>query len=240
MLLAVPTLTACGTNYDVTMILEKSDSYVYDNGKQEIVFNIKSKDASEYGVGFASTLDSSCIQSSDYVAGKTLSFDRLSDTSVKVSFDGDSTYSFGDDFQVEFTFKFLDKAFNKEGFHDYGNSLYLTRSHAQIDSVISGSSPKGAFGFKLYGTTLKGPAGLLGIAIYARKPISPKSPRVLEEKNILHLHLSLPIASSISENNAAANPESWIWSGVGNAWIANVTGIHNTQLTSRFGRTSPW
>ena len=156
MLLAVPTLTACGTNYDVTMILEKSDSYVYDNGKQEIVFNIKSKDASEYGVGFASTLDSSCIQSSDYVAGKTLSFDRLSDTSVKVSFDGDSTYSFGDDFQVEFTFKFLDKAFNKEGFHDYGNSLYLTRSHAQIDSVISGSSPKGAFGFKLYGTTLKG------------------------------------------------------------------------------------
>ena len=154
MLMAIPMFTACGTSYNVTVVLEKDNNIVYDNGRQEVTFNIKDKDASEYGLGFASSLDSSCVETNSYFAGKTLSFERLSDTSLKVSFDGDSTYAFGDAFQVEFTFKFLDKAFNKNGFHDYGNPLYLTRSYAEIDSTASAGT-RGAFSFKVYGTTLK-------------------------------------------------------------------------------------
>jgi hypothetical protein len=54
------------------------------------------------------------------------------------------------------------------------------------------------------------PSGAFCVTVYAGKTFTPQSPRILEEKYVARFHFSLPIARSISENNADAIPESCI------------------------------
>ena len=151
-MLAAPTLIGCGeTNYDVTVILDRSSSQVYDNGTQEITFSIQENTVKDYNLSFVENVDASYIVSNSCLGGKTLTFDRVTETQLKVTFAGDSTYDFGQDTSANFNFKFLDKVFNKSGFHDYGNELSIVRSHGIITSLVSG--PHSHIVLQLVGTT---------------------------------------------------------------------------------------
>ena len=63
------------------------------------------------------------------------------------------------------------------------------------------------------------PSYLFCVAVDTGKSLSPEPPGILEKQHVFHL-LLLPMVNIMSDKSAEAKPASWIWSGVGNMWMA--------------------
>ena len=134
--LAVPTISGCSMEptYNIETMLNVDSSQIYFYGTQEITFSISDNYVQEYGLKFASSIDSSCISEMDALKGKTYTFSRISDTSLKVTFSGNSSHRYEKTNEIKFDFKFNDNVFSKSGFHHHANEFRLTRNNASVTS----------------------------------------------------------------------------------------------------------
>lgn len=147
-------LAASGcTQYNVDMILDSSQAYVYSYGAQSFTVTIPTSYIAEYNISFSPNVSASDLKDCEYLKGKNISLTRVSDKEVKVDVSGSLSYDLTEDKECKFYYYFKDSAFSKAGFHGFfGAGIY--RSCAIYGSLFSKLSSNINFTLGFYGANI--------------------------------------------------------------------------------------